>query len=77
MLHSQRIWFINPIADPDWLADQLCNHTSVGCQALSLTATCMRMTQRPVTALRSMQYSGRLRTVSSSKSKASHSRGAA
>lgn len=36
MLHSQRIWFINPVADPDWLADQLCNHTSVGCQAFEL-----------------------------------------
>jgi hypothetical protein len=36
MLHSQRIWFINPVADPDWLADQLCDHTCVGCQAFEL-----------------------------------------
>jgi hypothetical protein len=36
MLHSRRTWFINPVVGPDWLADQLCNHTSVGCQAFEL-----------------------------------------
>ena len=36
MLHSQRIWLITPVADPDWFADQLCNRNSVGCQAFAL-----------------------------------------